>query len=92
MTVKAKNIKRKTRPMYDPELLELEKEHLLLQAKAWPHTHVHWKMLRLALRYRVWKEVLRQIPRLFLAAPGSILGKAPKGNVGSTKMGIFEKR
>lgn len=62
----------------------------MAQPYAWPHFSVHWKMFELAIEFRVWKEFLGQIPRLFLAVPGSLLGKAPKGNVGSTKMGIFE--
>lgn len=77
---------------YEEQLTELEQQHLALQPYAWAHTVTHWKMLLLALRFRNWKEVAGQIPRLFLAAPGSLLGKAPRGNVGSTKMGIFEER
>lgn len=77
---------------YESELTKLEQEHLEFQSQAWKHTYVHWRMFRLAFRFRVWKEVLGQIPRLILAAPGSLTGKAPKGNLGSTKMGIFEER
>ena len=77
---------------YEEALAELENEHLEYQSKASLHTHVHWKMFLLALRFKNWNEALGQIPRLILAAPGSLLGKAPKGNVGSTKMGIFEKK
>ncbi len=70
----------------------LEKEHLLFQLKSIRHFHVHWKMLRLALKYKNWNEFWGQIPRLILAIPGSLTGKAPRGNVGSTRMGIFEER
>lgn len=75
---------------YEEALTILEKAHLEAQPYAWPHFCVHWKMFVLAIKFRVWKEVWGQIPRLFLAIPGSLLGKAPKGNVGSTRMGIFE--
>lgn len=68
----------------------LEEAHILSQSKAWPHFQVHWKMFLLALRHTEFKEVLGQIPRIILAIPGSLLGLAPRGNVGSTKMGIFE--
>lgn len=75
---------------YENALLLLEEAHIISQPYAWPHVYVHWKMLLLAFEYKVWKELWGQIPRLFLAVPGSLLGKAPAGNVGSTKMGIFE--
>lgn len=78
--------------LYQDKLSELENEHLIAQPSAWPHVYVHWKMMLLALKFRQWKEVLGQIPRMILAAPGSLLGKAPKGNIGTTKMGIFEVR
>lgn len=77
---------------YEKELILLEEEHLIAQPSALPHVYVHWKMLLLALKFRNWSEFMGQIPRLFLAAPGSLLGMAPRGNVGSTKMGIFEER
>lgn len=77
---------------YEKALLLLEEAHLLSQPYAIKHTYVHWKMLTLAFRHRIWKEFFGQIPRLLLAAPGSLSGKAPKGNVGTTKMGIFEKK
>jgi len=75
---------------YENLLSELEQEHVSVQFEALPHFMVHWKMLVLALRFRVWSEFIGQIPRLILAIPGSITGKAPRGNLGSTKMGIFE--
>ena len=75
---------------YEKALSVLEEAHLIAQPKAWPHFYVHWKMFVLAFEFKNWNEVTGQIPRLILAIPGSLLGKAPKGNVGSTKMGIFE--
>lgn len=77
---------------YEDKLTQLEREHIISQPKALPHFLVHWEMFKLAWRYRVWNEVVGQIPRLLLAMPGSWFGRAPKGNVGSTKMGIFEER
>lgn len=77
---------------YETSLELLEKAHLLSQPYALPHLKVHWEMFKLALRSGEWKEVLGQIPRLILAMPGSWLGRAPKGNRGSTKMGIFEEK
>ena len=77
---------------YDTALTLLEEAHILSQPYAVEHLYVHWKMFQLALEFKVWKEFFGQIPRLILAVPGSISGKAPAGNVGSTKMGIFEKK
>lgn len=77
---------------YEDRLNLLEKAHLAAQPHALLHLLVHWKMFKLAFRYKQWNEVLGQLPRLALAMPGSWLGKAPKGNVGSTKMGIFEEK
>ncbi len=89
---KVRNAEKLKEISYERSLSLLEEAHLLAQPFVWPHVYVHWKMLALAWKYLQWKEVVGQIARIILAAPGSILGKAPKGNVGSTKMGIFEER
>jgi hypothetical protein len=75
---------------YETNLHLLEMAHLYSQPFAYLHFIVHWKMFKLAFGNNVWKEVIGQIPRLILAMPGPWLGKAPKGNIGTTKMGIFE--
>lgn len=75
---------------YEELLSKLEQEHVRVQFQAIPHFIVHWKMIALAFRFKVWSEFIGQIPRLILAIPGSMTGKAPRGNLGSTKMGIFE--
>lgn len=67
----------------------LERGHVLSQAHAGPHLRVHWAMFTFAWRTRKWREVLGQISRLLLAAPGSLLGRAPPGNTGGTNVGIF---
>jgi len=77
---------------YNEKISVLENAHLASQPYALPHFKVHWQMFVLAFEYSQWGEFLGQIPRLILAMPGSWLGKAPKGNVGSTKMGIFEEK
>lgn len=69
----------------------LEQAHILGQPWAGPHSRSHWAMLRLAFRTRNGREMLGQLPRLLLVAPSSWLGVAPSGNVGSTRMGMFEK-
>ena len=70
----------------------LEDAHIKSQPFAIPHFIVHYEMFKLALYFREWREMIGQVPRLLLAMPGSWIGKAPKGNVGSTKMGVFEKK
>lgn len=77
---------------YDSSLELLEQAHIISQPSSWPHLYVHWLMLKLAVRHRRYKEAIGQVPRLLLAVPGSLFGLAPNGNVGSTKMGIFEKK
>ena len=69
--------------------LHLERAHILSQAYAWPHVRVHARMLGYAFRTRDPGELLGQIPRLLLAAPGSWTGRAPRGNTGGTNVGIF---
>lgn len=77
---------------YSQKMGVLEDAHLISQPYAFAHFKVHWEMFKLAFFFRQWSEFAGQIPRIILAIPGSWLGKAPKGNVGSTRMGIFEKR
>ncbi|MDI1477605.1 DUF3703 domain-containing protein [Polyangium sp. y55x31] len=67
----------------------LERAHILSQAFAVAHTGVHWAMFRFAYRRGDVREMLGQVPRLLLAAPGSLLGRAPLGNTGGANVGIF---
>jgi hypothetical protein len=67
----------------------LEEAHVLSQPWALPHARVHWRMLVLAVRTRDRREVSGQLPRLFLAAPGSWAGRYPVGNTGRTAAGLM---
>ncbi|WP_434391240.1 DUF3703 domain-containing protein [Melittangium boletus] len=67
----------------------LERAHVLSQAHALPHLRVHGRMFGVAWRGRDTRELLGQLPRLLLAAPGSVLGRAPRGNTGGADVGIF---
>lgn len=67
----------------------LERAHILSQAHTGPHIRVHWKMFAFAWRTDDWRELLGQVPRLLLAGPGSLLGRAPLGNTGGANVGIF---
>jgi hypothetical protein len=68
----------------------LERAHILSQAHAWPHVRVHWAMFMFAWRRRDLHEWAGQVPRLLVAAPGSWLGRAPRGNTGGANVGIFK--
>jgi hypothetical protein len=46
-------------------------------------------MFGFAWRQRNLREMLGQLPRLALAAPGSWTGRAPRGNTGGADVGIF---
>ncbi|MFP2956505.1 DUF3703 domain-containing protein [Myxococcus sp. 1LA] len=67
----------------------LERAHVLSQAHALPHLRVHRHMFTFAWRRSDVRELLGQVPRLLLAAPGSWLGRAPLGNTGGANVGIF---
>lgn len=69
--------------------LHIERAHILGQYFVIPHLETHWLMFGLAFKTKNYQEILAQIPRLLLAAPGSLTGKAPKGNPGSGRVGIF---
>ena len=66
----------------------LERAHILSQPWPWPHTQVHWHMLRLALGAGDRREALGQIVRLVVAAPGSASGRYPEGNTGRASVGL----
>lgn len=68
----------------------LARAHILGQYFAGPHLLTHVLMLRLGLKTHNITEILGQIPRLILAAPGSWFKKAPKGNTGLSNVGIFQ--
>ena len=67
----------------------LERAHVLSQAHAWPHVRVHALMLAAGLRRGDSREVLGQLARLLVAAPGSWLGRAPLGNTGGADVGLL---
>src|SRR5262245_13874253 len=68
---------------------QLERAHILSQPYAVPHVRVHGRMFAFAWRAGLWREVLGQLPRLVLAGPGSLLGRAPLGNTGGANVGMF---
>lgn len=67
----------------------LERAHILAQTQLWPHLQSHSEMLRLALRYRDWREVVGQLIRLALAPLGNLTGRLPLGNTGRSNVSAF---
>jgi hypothetical protein len=74
---------------FEQAWLHFERAHILSQAYAWQHLLVHARMFGFAWRRRDVRELIGQLPRLALAAPGSWTGRAPHGNTGGADVGIF---
>lgn len=74
-----------------PELRwhHLERAHIVSQPDPWLHTCNHAAMLLLALRQRDRREVLGQVIRIMVAAPGSLAGRYPPGNTGRVDAGLM---
>lgn len=76
---------------YDSAWDHLERAHILGQAYWFEHLKVHLIMFWFAFKTKNLKEVMAQVPRIIVAAPGSLFNKAPLGNVGTGRVGIFKK-
>ena len=81
-------IAREKRAAMSDRWAAIERAHILSQPWPWPHTGTHAVMLRLAVRDRDVVEILGQLIRLVVAAPGSASGRYPDGNTGRTRVGI----
>jgi|SRR5690606_577972 len=64
----------------------LERAHIIGQP--WPkeHTYVHWLMLKFGFRFKSWKEIFGQIPRLLVGGVKSFVGEIPVGNTGGANV------
>ena len=71
------------------EWQHLERAHILSQPNIRLHVATHLAMLAAALRQRNRAEVVGQLARLLLAAPGSATGKYPRGNTGGANVSAF---
>jgi hypothetical protein len=67
----------------------LERAHILSQPFAAVHVGVHARMLAFAWRHADAREILAQLVRVVVAAPGTWLGRAPIGNTGGADVGIM---
>lgn len=68
----------------------LEDAHILSQPWVRPHVRVHVAMLALGWKTRDRPEILGQMFRLAVAAPGSLLGRYPTGNTGRANVSAFQ--
>ena len=65
---------------YSGAWYHLERAHVIGQAYPWPHTYVHWLMLKFGIKIKDRKEILGQLPRLMVGGVKSFVGKIPVGN------------
>ena len=72
------------------EWRHLERAHIVSQPLAGRHVRIHIWMLRFALRGVDTREVLGQLFRILVAAPGSWTGRYPVGNTGGADVSAFE--
>jgi hypothetical protein len=72
------------------EWSHLERAHILSQPMAMRHVRTHVVMLSSALRRRDRREVVGQLFRLTVAAPGSWTGRYPVGNTGGADVSAFK--
>jgi len=83
---------RAARNRTDPaqEWKHLERAHILSQPSAWLHIRTHGSMVAAAVRRRDGHEVVGQLFRFLVAAPGSLTGRYPIGNTGGANVSAFE--
>jgi hypothetical protein len=71
------------------EWRHLERAHILSQPMVGAHVRTHVAMSNAALRRRDRHELIGQLFRIVVAAPGSITGKYPVGNTGGADVSAF---
>ncbi len=68
----------------------LERAHVLSQPMAVPHLRTHVAMLGYGLRRRDRREIIGQLIRLAVAAPGTWTGRYPIGNTGGANVSALK--
>jgi FtsP/CotA-like multicopper oxidase with cupredoxin domain len=71
------------------EWAHLERAHIVSQPLAAAHVRTHLAMLAAATRRRDGHEILGQLFRIVVAAPGTLTGKYPVGNTGGANVSAF---
>jgi len=72
------------------EWRHLERAHVLSQPMAAPHLRTHVAMLGYGLRHRNAREIVGQLVRLVVAAPGTWTGRYPAGNTGGANVSALK--
>src|SRR3954469_16294452 len=72
------------------EWRHLERAHVLSQPMAGPHVRTHVAMLGFGLRQRDRREIVGQLVRLVVAAPGTWTGRYPLGNTGGANVSALK--
>jgi hypothetical protein len=75
---------------HNAEWAHLERAHILSQPTAGAHVRTHAAMFAAALRRRDRHELVGQLFRIMVAAPGSVTGKYPVGNTGGADVSAFQ--
>ena len=68
----------------------LERAHILSQPMAGAHVRTHFAMLGYGLRQHDRREIVGQLVRLAVAAPGSWSGRYPVGNTGGADVNALQ--
>jgi uncharacterized protein DUF3703 len=68
----------------------LERAHVLSQPMAVAHVRTHVAMLGYGLRRRDRREIVGQLARLVVAAPGTWTGRYPVGNTGGANVSALK--
>jgi hypothetical protein len=74
----------------EDEWRHLERAHVLSQPMAVPHVRTHVAMLGYGLRHRDAREIVGQLVRLVVAAPGTWTGRYPVGNTGGANVNALK--
>ncbi len=70
---------------------KLERAHIIGQPWVIEHTYSHYKMLVFAFKIKNTKEIIGQLPRLFIGGIKSFVGKIPAGNTGGFNVHPLKK-
>ena len=74
----------------ESEWRHLERAHVLSQPMAVAHVRTHVAMLGYGLRHRDGHEIVGQLLRLVVAAPGTWTGRYPVGNTGGANVSAMK--
>jgi hypothetical protein len=74
----------------EDEWRHLERAHVLSQPMAVAHVRTHVAMLGYGLRHRDGREIVGQLVRLVVAAPGTWTGRYPVGNTGGANVSALK--